>query len=94
MEQSLNEYLHTSRQHLRLPIVQPSRCEGEIVPHAAQYAPLISQRGSCDTRLNGHHPIARVTSWPEIFRGKAILPTLGTTALYSIAAVSLDMCGI
>ena len=80
-------------EHLRVPIVQHSRCEAESFPHAAQHAPLISQSGSWSEMLNGCQSIAVATSWTGTFRRKATTTTLGPTALYIIVAVFLDMCG-
>jgi len=42
-------------QQLSVPINQFSICEGENFPHGAHHTSLLSQRGFCVTRLDGHH---------------------------------------
>ena len=69
------------------------RCVRVRSSHMLPKMHLISQSGSCDTRLNGHHPIAMASSWPGTFRTKAMPHTLGPPALYRIVDVYLDMCG-
>ena len=80
-------------QYLRVPIFQPSRCEGESFPHWAHRAPLLSQRTCGVTRLNGHHTIAISSRWPGPFSGNATLPILCPPALYILMALSPKMGG-
>ena len=78
---------------LRVPTIQPAKCEeNEFLP-VALHTPLILQSDHWASTLHGHHPTAMATSWPGPFRGKATLPIQGPPALYIIMAFSMDMCG-
>ena len=59
-----------AEQQLRVLIVQPLMCEGEILPPADKNAPLLSQSGSYDTRLNRHLLIVMQTFALELSEGR------------------------
>ena len=91
MGQNLDQYQQTSRpisQVTHYPILE---VQGWELPHGTQKAPLISQSGSWDARLDGCHAISVATSWPGTFRGKAT--NLVPPSLYINVSISLDMCG-
>ena len=83
-----------AEQQLRVPIIQPSGCDGDSFPHEAHHTPLHSQRGCCVTRFNECHAIALATRGVGPFRRKATLPTLGPPDLYIMMALSQNMSGI
>ena len=79
-------------QKLRVPIVKLLRVETESFQHGAKYAPLLSQRGCCVTRIDWHQAIDMETSWHGPFICKATPPNLGPCALYIMMALSQNMC--